>query len=350
MNVRQLIQQIVISALLIYSLSACGFGQAQSTAQEEYLPIRSPYPTFTPTPLGIPLAGEVEAGSNENASNTTAAPAADDQSAAPGAAEVAPTVAVEATATPVAEEQPPTPTVAPTLAPPRLVVNSPLVNVRAGPGTQYSIVTTVERGQEFDIVGKNTAGDWWRFCCVNDEPAWVIDELVEVAGAVDGVAVSDAVVDVPATATQPPAAVVPPTAAPAAPAEPTATEVPAPPAFAFELQNAEQFPETNVVRVFLYVFDSDQALAGYSVRVIKDGAELPVSQTSAGGQPSLTWPIADSRQRFQNMKVEFPGISPPGTWQVQLVDGGGNVVGPPATFTIEGNAPSQELYVRYKKL
>ena len=105
-----------------------------------------------------------------------------------------------------------------------------------------------------------------------------------------------------------------------------------------------------MVRVFLYVFDSEQALDGYSVRVKKDGGELPVAQTSMGGQPSLTWPIADARQRFQNMKVEFPGVAPAGTWEVQLVDGGGNVVGPPATFTLDGNDTNQELYVRYKKL
>ncbi|MCB0064054.1 MAG: SH3 domain-containing protein [Caldilineaceae bacterium] len=330
------------------SVTACGFRQSPSTAQEEYRPIRSPYPTFTPTPLNAPLTSDTAAGAEDGNAATAAPLDAEVPSTPTTALETAPAEA-EPTETATTAEAPPTPTTAPTVAPPRLAVSAPLVNVRAGPGTQYAILSTVERGQEFDIVGKNGAGDWWRFCCINGEPAWVIDELVEATGAVDGVTVSDAVVDVPATATPLPVAAAPPTAAPAAPAEPTATEPPPAPAFSFELQNAEQFPENNVVRVFLYVFDSDQALAGYSVRVTKDGAELPVSQTSAGGQPSLTWPIADSRQRFQNMKVEFPGVAPNGTWQVQLVDGGGNVVGPPATFTLEGSAPAQELYVRYKK-
>ena len=174
----------------------------------------------------------------------------------------------------------------------------------------------------------------------------LLERLVEVDGAVDAVPVSDAVVAAPPTAT--PAQVAAP-AVPAAPAEPTATEPPPPPAFGFELQNAEQFPENKLVRVFLYVFDSDQALGGYSVRVTKDGGELSVSASSAQGQPGLTWPIADSRQRFQNMKVEFPGIQPAGTWVVQLVDGGGSPAGPPATFNLSANDPSQELYVRYKK-
>lgn len=326
---------------LLLLLPACSFSRAQPAETDEYRPIRSPYPTFTPTPALAAVPG-AESADAEPIATVAAVETVEPTTPPPAATE-------EAVPTDT-ETPPPAPTAEPTLAPPRIVVSAPLVNVRAGPGTGYPILTTVERGEEFDIVGKNSAGDWWRFCCVDNEPAWVIDELVEAGGAVDTVAVSDAVVAVPPTATSAPVAAAPapaePTAEPA-PAEPT--EPPAP-SFSFELQNAEQFPENKLVRVFLYVFDSEQALAGYSVRVRKDGGELPVSQTSMGGQPSLTWPIADSRQRFQNMKVEFPGVAPGGTWEVQLIDGGGNPVGPPATFALDGNDDSQELYVRYKKL
>jgi hypothetical protein len=325
-------QQLLFWGLLLFLLTGCSFSQAQAPAAE-VRPVRSPYPTFTPTPYIAPV--------EESAAATVA------EAAAP-AAPTTEAAAPAATDTPVAAAPTPdVPTPAPTVVPPRLVIASPLVNVRAGPGVDYPILTTAERGQEFDIVGKNAAGDWWRFCCVEEQPGWVIDELVEVNGAVEDVAVSDAVAQAPPTAT--PAQAAPPPAAPPPAAEPTATEPPPAPAFSFELQNAEQFPENKLVRVFLYVFDNTQALAGYSVRVTKDGAELPVSATSSGGQPGLTWPIADSRQRFQNMKVEFPGVSAAGTWVVQLVDSGGNAVGPAATFTVASNDPNQELYVRYKK-
>ena len=140
----------------------------------------------------------------------------------------------------------------------------------------------------------------------------------------------------PAAATQPPAA---PTEPPAAPA----------PDFAFELISQEQFSEPKMVRVFLYVYDGEKALEGYTMRVKKDGAEMTVNGKSAGGQPSFTWPIADARQRFQNMKAEFPNVAPAGVWEVQLIDGGGNAVGPAAAFTLNANDPNQELYVRYKK-
>ncbi|MEZ4674988.1 MAG: hypothetical protein R2932_12175 [Caldilineaceae bacterium] len=334
-----LLSIVVVTLQLL--LAACSFSQAQSPSEESYRPIRSPYPTFTPTPMVAPLPAADTAG----ATTPAEIPAQNTDSAPPVAVEAPPpTVAPVDTPTALPE-----PTQTPTVAPPRLVISSPLVNARGGPGTEYPIVTTLERGQEFDIVGKNADGTWWRFCCVDDEPAWVIDELADADGAVDGVPVTDAVAQVAPTATT--AAVAPPPAAqPAIPAEPAPTDAPPPPTFQFELQNAEQFPENKLVRVFLYVFDSQQALEGYSVHVIKDGAELAVSPRSQGGQPSLTWPIADARQRFQNMKVEFPGVAAAGTWVVQLVDGGGNPVGPPATFSLEANDPNQELYVRYKKL
>lgn len=321
-----------LASALLLLLTACSFGETEAPAAEQYTPIRSPYPTFTPTPLG---AGSAPTATAIELTDPNAQPAA----------------------TPTTEAAPPTdpppaatatlsPTVAPTLAPPRLVINAPLVNVRAGPGVTYDLVSTVERGEEFDIVGKNDAGDWWRFCCIEGQPGWVTDELVETTGAIDTVAVSNDVAAAPPTATSAPAAAAP--AAPAAtdtPAAPTATPVPS---FSFDLVGQEQFPEPQVVRVFLYVYENDRALDGYTIRVRKDGAELPVSGVSAPGQ-SLTWPIADARQRFQNFKAEFPGVAPAGTWEVQLVDGGGNAVGPAAVFPLEGNEPDQELYVRYKK-
>lgn len=335
---------VTMSCLVIISLVGCGFSRAQTPADEGYRPVRSPYPTFTPTPFTLTSVEEQPISDNPAVSN-------DQPENVPLA--TLPTTEEPETESPDLEEPTAAPTVAsvlteaPTLAPPRLVVSSPLVNVRAGPGTEYPILTTIERGEEFDIVGRNDASSWWRFCCINNEPAWIIDELVETDGAIDGVPVSDAVAQVPPTATSPPAAVAPPPTP--VPAEPTATSAPPPPTFSFELQNVEQFPENKLVRVFLYVFDSEQALDGYSLRVTKDGGELPVNVTSVGGQPSLTWPIADSRQRFQNMKVEFSGVSPAGTWVIQLIDGGGAAVGPPATFALGGNEPNQELYVRYRK-
>ncbi len=336
-------QGVASSLFLLCVTTACSLGPASSAAEPRQ-PIRSPYPTFTPT--AVPLASSDSGAPIANAPAVNAA--APTATTAEGATDVAVAVATEApppTPPPPAEA----PTVAPTAVPPRLVVTAPLVNVRSGPDTTYSVLTTVERGQEYEIIGKNSAGDWWRFCCINGQPAWIIDELVDVQGAVELAPVSEEVAQAPATATPASAPTQPPAAAtqpPAAPTEPPAAPAPD---FAFELISQEQFSEPKMVRVFLYVYDGEKALEGYTMRVKKDGAEMTVNGKSAGGQPSFTWPIADARQRFQNMKAEFPNVAPAGVWEVQLIDGGGNAVGPAAAFTLNANDPNQELYVRYKK-
>jgi hypothetical protein len=149
-----------------------------------------------------------------------------------------------------------------------------------------------------------------------------------------------------------------PTAAPAAPAEvaqplpptdtPAPTEPPAP-AFPFNLVAQEQFIETNnLVRIFAYVYQGNTALPGYTLRVTRDGAEMPVSGSSSD-QAGFTWPVADPRQRFQNFKVEFPNVQPAGAWEVQLIDSSGAPAGPPAVFTLVANDQNRELYVRYEK-
>jgi hypothetical protein len=240
-----------------------------------------------------------------------------------------------ATTPPVATD---TPTPAPP-AKPKLVVNSGDVNVRAGPGTSFEILKMVDRGQEYDLVGKNADGDWWQVCCVDGKQGWIVGEFADTDGAVDQLPVVTAdVANVGGAATVPAADT-------ATPAQPTVAPAPA---LGFDLVVQEQFPENKLVRIFLYVYDKDGGLADYSLRVTKDGADLPVKATSFGGSPGLTWPVADVRQRSQNMKVEFPGIPQAGVWVVELIKDGA-VVGPAASFTVAANDPKQELYVRYQK-
>ena len=63
----------------------------------------------------------------------------------------------------------------------------------------------------------------------------------------------------------------------------------------------------------------------------------------------MTWPLPIPRQRFYNMKLEYKSIPFAGTWEIQLVDFDGKVVGPPAIFNLGGNEQNQEMYVRYQK-
>lgn len=299
---------ILLSLALLLTLTGCGL----FAAEDEYVEpssIRTAKPTFTPTSV----SAQAPASTDANQSSDT--------------------------------QGQPTPEVpfTNTANTPKAVINGPIVNARTGPGTEFDIIGEVERGNEFEIIGISPDREWWQICCVNDSQAWITSEFVDTIGMVDSVPVigpSGEPVAPQASAPNTPE----PTQAPTAPEAPTATPEPA---VTFNLEAQEQFPETAFVRVFLYVYTGNNALEGYSLRVSKDGSELPVEGSSFGGQPAFTWPFQDPRQRFQNFKAEFPDTPAQGVWQVQLVNSDGALVGAPAIFTLTANDPQQELYVRY---
>jgi hypothetical protein len=279
-------------------LAACSAAGREADA-DVVTGIRTPRPTFTPAPVvqPEPPAGQPQVGQDESPPAPQAAPQ-------PPAGETA-----------------------------RVVVNSPLVNVRAGPGTTYDIITIVERGQEYEIVGRNAEGSWWFVCCADSDYVWIFNDLVDTDGPVDSVPITGAAADTPADDVT--------VVTPEAPA--------AAPLVQFDLIRQEQFAESALVRVYLYVTADSVGIEGYSARITKDGRELPVDAISFGGQPAFTWPFQDARQRHQNFKVEFTDEPPAGVWSIQLVNADGVAVGPAAQFTLTTNDPNQELYLRYEQ-
>lgn len=84
----------------------------------------------------------------------------------------------------------PSPTPAPTPSTPQLTVQTAILNVRLGPGTQYPILDQVRAGQVLAITGKTTPADWWQVCCVDPQRSgWVAAPLVRAAGPLSQVAV-----------------------------------------------------------------------------------------------------------------------------------------------------------------
>ncbi len=69
----------------------------------------------------------------------------------------------------------PVPTDTPTPMQPEAVVSVDALNLRAGPGTNYSIIDQVRAEQRFRITGRNEAGDWLRVCCPAGEntESWI---------------------------------------------------------------------------------------------------------------------------------------------------------------------------------
>ncbi len=312
---------ITVLAMLLFTTAACG-AQRGSSSQEADL-FRNPHPTFTPTG-GAPVSIQPATNSGVQPAQSAGVLARTDSEAqqlslpTPNATEmlIAETVPDES---------------------PTCVVNAPLVNLRAESNARSDVVDMVERGSEFEIIGRSNDDQWWQVCCQDGQEVWISQELVDTIGDVDQVKVTDAVASEP----------VPPNAG--GPVSDTgAGTTNSDPEARLELESKEQFSEQELVRIFAYIHDSDLSLPGYGLRITKDGQEIPTSGSSFGGQPAFTWPFQDTRQRYYNLKIEIDDISPVGTWAVQPVNAQGAVIGPSAEFTLQANDTNMELYVRYQ--
>jgi uncharacterized protein YraI len=111
-----------------------------------------------------------------------------------------------------------------------------LINVRSGPGTDFSAIATLNPEDSVTLVGKTPAGDWWQVSLTNGATGWVFGQLLSTSGDVAVVAVAADIPTPPPTAVpvavaeQPAATAAPaeaPTEAAAPAAEPTATAAPA---------------------------------------------------------------------------------------------------------------------------
>lgn len=125
-------------------------------------------------------------------------------------------------AEPEAASQDPVPTATPELKPLARALNA--INIRGGPGVNYGVVGGAQTGDEFIVMGKSPAGDWWQILLGTGQPGWVFGQLVEALN-VETVSIAQNIPEPPPTAvpvpTSPPAPAAPAPAAPApAPVDP----------------------------------------------------------------------------------------------------------------------------------
>ena len=138
-------------------------------------PQRALRPTFTPT-APSPIDAVAEAKQPAAPAETPTAPQAVDQAAEP--------------VPPTAEAPTPEPPTATATPAPIVIVPGEPVRARSGPDVTYDQVTELAAGTQLAIVGKNEAGDWWQVCCVDEQPVWVLGELVDEQGSLDAIAVA----------------------------------------------------------------------------------------------------------------------------------------------------------------
>jgi uncharacterized protein YraI len=72
---------------------------------------------------------------------------------------------------------------------PHVVANS-VVNLRAGPGTNYPVVGAAKAGDQYNITGRDQDASWLEVCCVNDKAVWIAKSVVTVSGDVGAVVVA----------------------------------------------------------------------------------------------------------------------------------------------------------------
>jgi len=180
-----------------------------------------------------------------------------------------------------------------------------VVNVRSGPGTNYSAIGRLQKGQSFPVTGKNPGGDWWQFD-YNGRSGWVYGQNVAVTSS-DLVQVA---ANIPAAPTRRPVPTSPPR-----PTSPPATPVPV---TRFAATKSTILPDTNDwVTIYCAVFNRDYSspLSG-TIRVLRDGAV--VEEGKAFGKfltAYLHMPYNDG------CKVEMRPASN-GTYTAMLVENG----------------------------
>ncbi len=256
-----------------------------------------------------------------------------------------PTVTLTPTLTPTASPTPP-PTPSPTATSTSPTVSiSRVMNVRAGPGTNYPVLGQASPGDQYPISGKNPAGGWWQII-FGGQYAWVYSPLVT--------ATYPELVQVAPVIPTPPATPVP-TATPIPPTPIPPTPVPQPPSdpcagiggdgCKFRLRNTD-LRNNGGGELKLYVGfvhegrgDEVQGIGGnYYVELHKDGAHVSaVNNATRGGNSTHRGPQGDKYNYLKTVPLsQVPGGNVAGNYTILVRDGNGERDSQNFTFTVSG--------------
>lgn len=151
----------IVLILINYIIFAALFSRLLDTDFSRGFATRTPVPTFTPAPAEpiviVPTPIPVTP-----PPTPTATPVVVDSNVATNAGETLP-----------AGGPPPTePPVEPQLIAPGAV------NIRSGPGLNYTVIGTLNANTTMPIVGRNGDGSWWQIKTPNDATGWVANSVV----------------------------------------------------------------------------------------------------------------------------------------------------------------------------
>jgi hypothetical protein len=281
--------------LLTVALSSCTNLRTARGPVGTPIPTKTLRPTFTNTPAKPAIT-----------STPTEAPAT-----------ATPEAPIATPEPPAATPEPPTAVVTPTPEVSRLTAPA-AVNVRSGPGTNYTQIGQLRSGQTFVITGKNPAGDWWQFD-FNGRAGWVLGQLVRAVGGER--------VQVAANIAPPPTARPRPTARPVARATARPQPQPPPPAAANQFaQGGAEFRTAENTDFSVLTF---WGRLGKPPEAQPGGFRLRVTAPSGSKEVPFDtgWQFADTglpSQFLYNAKAELPRTS--GAFRAVVIDGAGNEV------------------------
>ena len=162
---------LILLLLCVCSASAAGTYQSGlfGTTLAQLLPTPTATHTATPSPTSSAIATpKLTIPSTATSTGTfTATP--------PPTA--TPTPSPTLTRTPT--KRPPTPTPTSTSTPRPQVVSSATVNIRSGPGTDYSIAGELLADKALPVIGTNSQRNWWQVQMTNGRVGWIANSVVD---------------------------------------------------------------------------------------------------------------------------------------------------------------------------
>ncbi len=166
-------------------------------------------PKATSTSLPIHTATSTAQAAQGGIGSGVAAPGSAGQPATPvGTPTATPVATPAATATATPTSTPPAVSTATAVAANVGTVDVASLNVRAGPGTGYAVLTTVPQGTQFTVQGQDATGSWLQVALSDGSAGWVDRSLTVYAGTAPIVAAPQLAAT--ATPTPTPASVNPP--------------------------------------------------------------------------------------------------------------------------------------------
>ena len=298
-----IITSLIVIIVLLVAVMAAGFYLLVQLQQQNVQAYNEPTiaPTFTATPTPT-----IVIVTNTPAVQTTATAIAQSQTPTAEATDVDATTSASAT---------PTRTTEPTSTPriPQVVAQT-IVNVRSGPGLNFTAIDALAPNQPVPMRGRNEAGTWWLIDAPSGGQGWVSDSVVSVRNGTDV-----PIIPTPTAPPQPsPTITLTPT-----PSEPTPTPKPQ-----YQYEPTGWFGDTNLglTRFLGSISDANgnpvngvevEAMCG-SYKVISN----PSGPVGAGFfNESADWPPG-----FYDITVDTRPV--PCKWFLTVVqtDGNGNVV------------------------